>query len=80
MKVTVAAHFFTEEKENVKKEDISMLEKKLKDASKLFKTFITETKFSEEGNKYQSESKVFFFFFLKLLFSNTKFLQQTIWL
>ena len=63
----MAAHFFTEEKENVKKEDITMLEKKLKDASKLFKTLITETKFSDEGNKYQSERKCVFFFNFKIV-------------
>lgn len=57
-----------------------MLEKKLKDASRLFKTLITETKFSEEGNKYQSECKVKFFFDFELFYSDTKLLQQIIWL
>ena len=47
MKLTVAAHYFHEEKNVVKNEEINILHEKLKSSLKMMKSMISESKFGD---------------------------------
>jgi len=69
VKITVASHYFHEEKQIVKNGEIDILQDKLLNSIRIIKTIISECKFGDTHRSAHLDG-FFSFIYLKLLVNN----------